>query len=132
MSRFMLDTNTISFFVREHTLVKKRIVGEPMSSLCISAVTEGELLFGLARRPDAVRLAHAVQEFLRRVEVLAWDSSAAARYAICRADLEKTGQTLGTNDLLIGAHALSMNATLITNDQAFKYLAELRLEDWTK
>jgi len=52
----------------------------PMASLCIPAITEGELRFGLARRPDAVRLQALVEEFLARVDVLPWDRASAACY----------------------------------------------------
>ena len=132
MSRFMLDTNTVSYFLRAHPSVTHRIKSEPMELLCISAITEGELLFGLAKRPDATQLRNAVHEFLRRVEVSPWDSSAAAHYGQARADLEKHGRTLAPLDLLIASHAMSVDATLVTSDQAFNQMAGLRLEDWTK
>ena len=67
MKLYMLDTNTVSHLLREHPVVTKRIVAVPMASLCISAITEGELLFGLAKRPTAKRLHVAVRQFLRRV-----------------------------------------------------------------
>lgn len=132
MSRFMLDTNTVSYFLRAHPSVTHRIKTEPMESLCISVITEGELLFGLAKRPEATQLRIAVHEFLRRVEVSPWDSSAAAHYGQARAALEKRGKILAPLDLLIGSHAMSVDATLVTSDKAFKQMAGLRLEDWTK
>ena len=132
MSRFMLDTNTVSYFLRAHPSVTHRIKSEPMELLGISAITEGELFFGLAKRPEARKLRNAVHEFLRRVEVSPWDSSAAAHYGQARADLEKRGRTLAPLDLLIASHAMSVDATLVTSDQAFKQMAGLRVEDWTK
>ena len=53
MRRYMLDTNTVSHLLRAHPSVARRVVAVPMASLCISAITEGELLFGLAKRPSA-------------------------------------------------------------------------------
>jgi tRNA(fMet)-specific endonuclease VapC len=128
----MLDTNTISHLVREHPTVAKRVTAVPMASLSISAITEGELLFGLARRPEAKRLHLAVRELLRRVDVLPWDGTVAERYGIVRADLERKGKTLAPFDLLIAAHALGADATLVTNDRAFGQVAGLDVEDWTE
>ena len=67
----MLDTNTVSQLIRGHPAVTARVVSAPMDSLCISAITEAELLFGLARRPKAVRLDGLVRGFLLRVDSLA-------------------------------------------------------------
>jgi tRNA(fMet)-specific endonuclease VapC len=128
----MLDTNTISHLVREHRTVAKRVTAVPMASLSISAITEGELLFGLARRPEAKRLHLAVRELLRRVDVLPWDGAIAERYGAVRADLERAGKTLAPLDLLIAAHALGADATLVTNDRAFGQVAGLDVEDWTE
>jgi len=131
VKRYLLDTNTVSHLVKAHPVVVQRVVGIPMATLCISAITEGELLFGLAKRPEAKRLQAVVQEFLRRVEVLPWDSTAADRYGFVRADIEKRGQTLAPLDLLIAAHALSIGAVLVTNDRVFHQVPHLDIEDWT-
>ncbi len=73
----MLDTNTVSHLLRGHPMVVKRVVAKPIASLCVSAITVGELMFGIACRPEARRLHLAVNEFLRRVDVLAWDGGTA-------------------------------------------------------
>jgi len=127
----MLDTNTVSrHLLREHPAVVRRVVAAPMASLCISAITEGELLFGLAKRPEAKRLHLAVREFLRRVDVLPWDSAVAERYGTLRAELHQQGRSLAPLDLLIAAHAVSADAVLVTNDRAFGQVAGLDVEDW--
>jgi len=92
MTRYMLDTNTVSHFIRQHPAVVRRVLAVPMANVCISSITEGELLFGLARRIEAKRLHMAVREFLRRVDVLPWDSSVAERYGAARAALERQGK----------------------------------------
>jgi tRNA(fMet)-specific endonuclease VapC len=127
----MLDTNTVSHLLREHRNVAKRVMVMPMASLCISAITEGELLFGLARRPEAKRLRLAVRELLRRVDSLPWDSAVAERYGAVRSDMEPNGKILAPLDLLIAAHALGADATLVTNDGAFGQVPGLIIEDWT-
>jgi tRNA(fMet)-specific endonuclease VapC len=103
-----------------------------MAEVGISAVTEAELRFGVARKPGAIRLKTAVEEFLLRVEVLPWDSAAAEEYAEVRADLERTGKPMGNLDLLIAAHAISAQLVLVTHDHVFRRIKRLKVEDWTK
>ncbi len=131
MTRYMIDTNTVSYLIKGHPAVARRIAGVPMASLCISSITEGELLFGLAKRPGAKRLHAVVDEFLRRVDVLPWERAVAAVYGTVRADMERLGKILGPLDLLIATHALEVGAVLVTNDRAFSLVAELHVEDWT-
>jgi tRNA(fMet)-specific endonuclease VapC len=128
----MLDTNIVSQFVRKQSEVDKHIVAVAMESICISAITEGELLFGLIRRPGNKTLAHEVNEFLRRVTALPWDRTVSADYAALRAGQERRGKTIAPIDLLIAAHAISAGATLVTNDSAFTQIPGLPVEDWTK
>lgn len=127
----MLDTNAISFLLKGHPEVAKRIVAVPVQSLCISAITHGEILFGLAKRPGAKRLHRAVQELLRRVDVLPWTHTTAESYGVVRADLVRRGKTIAPLDLLIAAHAISIGAVLVTNDKSFGQLKGLEIEDWT-
>lgn len=131
MMRYMLDTNTANRLIKEHPTVSRRVVDVPMASLCVSSITEGELLFGLAKRPDAKRLHKVVREFLLRVDALPWNSAVAERYGTVRADMERRGKILGSLDLLIAAHALDVGAVLVTNDRAFCQVAGLNIEDWT-
>jgi tRNA(fMet)-specific endonuclease VapC len=128
----MLDTNMVSHLLKQHPAVVRRVVGTPMASLCLSAITAGELLFGLAKRLDAIRLHRAVGELLLRVDVLPWDNDVAKRYGNMRADLARAGKTLAPLDLLIAAHALSAGAVLVTNDGAFRQAGVLDVEDWTE
>lgn len=131
MKRHMLDTNIVSHLIKGHPIVAQRVTNVPMASLCISAITEGELRFGLVKRPDAKRLHLVVQEFLRRVEVLPWSSTVANHYGVVRVTMEKQGKVLAPLDLLIASHALSAGAVLVTNDSAFKQVNNLSIEDWT-
>ena len=93
--------------------------------MCISAITQGELLFGLARRPNATALHEAVWELLRRADVLPWDATTAPVYGAARAATQREGRVLAPLDLLIGAHALSVDAVLVTNDHAFRQIQGL-------
>lgn len=131
MTRYMLDTNTVSHLVRGAPALDCRVTEVPIAAICISAVTEGELRSDLARRPEAVRLRVTVMELLKRVDTLAWDSAAAERYGELRAELERLGRPLGPLDTMIAAHALAADAVLISNDRAFAQVRGLRVEDWT-
>jgi tRNA(fMet)-specific endonuclease VapC len=97
----------------------------------MSAITHGELLFGLAKRPDATRLHLAVRELLRRIDVLPWDSAAAECYGTIRAAMTRLGKVLAPLDLLIAAHAVSLGAVLVTSDGAFGMVGALPIEDWS-
>ncbi|WP_454739502.1 PIN domain-containing protein [Cupriavidus necator] len=127
----MLDTNIVSHLLRGHPAVVARVTAAPMAMLCLSVITGAELMCGLAKRPGAARLARAVDELLRRVEVLPWTPSMMAGYGEARAALESQGQPMGALDLLIAAHALETGAVLVTNDQAFRRVLGLVVEDWS-
>jgi tRNA(fMet)-specific endonuclease VapC len=131
--RYLLDTNTASYVIKGNIpSVRERLLKVPMARLAISTVTEAELLFGAARKPEAAQLKIAVDEFLLRVEALPWDSTAARYYADVRAALERSGAPMGNLDMMIAAHALALEAVLVTNDRAFRRLSRLKLENWTR
>jgi tRNA(fMet)-specific endonuclease VapC len=131
VTRYMLDTNTISQLLKAHPRVLSRVTATAMTSLRMSAITQGELLFGLAKRPGATRLHLAVRELLRRIDVLPWDSAAAECHGTIRALTTRLGSVLAPLDLLIAAHALSLGDVLVTNDKAFGMVDALPVEDWT-
>jgi tRNA(fMet)-specific endonuclease VapC len=131
MTRYMLDTNIVSHLIKAHPAVAQRVIAVPMSSLCISSITQAELCFGLAKRPEAKRLHRAVREFLLRVDVLPWNSDTAEYCGTIRADMMRRGKALAPLDLLIAAHALDAAAILVTNDQAFTQVTGLTIQDWT-
>jgi tRNA(fMet)-specific endonuclease VapC len=134
MLRFMLDTNSVSYALKGNPPgVRERLRRIPMVQVCVSSITEAELLFGLALKPDATRLAELVHQFLLGVSILPWDSAAAQAYAnICSASW-KRGRKLAAMDMLVAAHAVSARVTLITSDRAFFNLRpHLPLADWSK
>lgn len=130
---FLLDTNISSYVIKGNfPRVRERLLRIPIREIGVSVITEAELRFGVARVPNAEKLALAVEEFLLRVEVLAWDSTAARRYARLRAALEESSEPVGNLDLMIAAQALAVEATLVTNDRVFRRIKGLRIEDWTR
>lgn len=102
-----------------------------MHSVSISAITAGELAYGLAKRPEAVALKAAVNEFLRRVDVLPWDEAVAQTYGALRAQLQSQGIGVSALDMQIAAHAMHINAKLVSSDKAFSTIEQLCAEDWS-
>ena len=130
MSFYVLDTNTVSNFVRGHSAVRRRMKPLPMASLHVSAPTEGELVFGLEKRPVSRQLYDALKRILDRIDVMPWDRAAAQRYGALRATLQRGGKGLGDMDLLIAAHVLSVGGIMVTSDKAFRGVPDLVVEDW--
>ena len=131
--RYLLDTNTVSYILKGNfPRVRDRLVGLPMGEVGISVITEAELRFGLARLPQAAKLGIVVEEFLRRIEILPWDSDAAQHYARQRAALEENGEPMGNLDLMIASQALAMGAIVVTNDRVIRRVKGLTIQDWTK
>jgi len=130
---YMLDTNTASYIIKgEPAVIRERLRNVPMANVCVSTITEAELLRGIAKKPEAKRLPVAVKEFLLRVEILPWDSDAADAYAQLRTACENEGRSLGNMDMLIAAHSVAVGAVLVTNDKAFYNVKHhLILEDWS-
>jgi tRNA(fMet)-specific endonuclease VapC len=128
---YLLDTNTVSHLIKRHPQVTQRLLAVPMHKICISAITAGELAFGLVKRPQALALKAAVDEFLRRVEVLPWDEAVAQTYGTLRAQLQSQSTPLAPLDMQIASHALHLKATLVSSDRAFAQAPDLLMEDWT-
>jgi len=133
MPRFMLDTDTCSYIMkRSHPLVLKRLQSVPVDDVCMSVVTEAELLYGVELSPRREQDAAALAAFLPYVEAVALEEDAALHYAQIRADLKRRGKMIGANDLFIAAHARALDLTLVTNNVAeFERVGDLRLENWT-
>jgi tRNA(fMet)-specific endonuclease VapC len=127
---YLLDTNTVSHLIKRHPQATQHLLAVPMHSVCISAITAGEVAFGLAKRPDAVALKTTVNEFLRRVDVLPWDDAVAQTYGTLRAQLQSQGLSLSPLDLQIAAHALHAHAVLVTSDQAFYKVPSIDVKNW--
>jgi tRNA(fMet)-specific endonuclease VapC len=129
---YLLDTNIASNVIKgKIPRVRERLLQVPVAEVGISVITEAELRFGFARMPEAARLRIVVEEFLVRVEILAWDYTAAKRYAVLGSTLESSGTPMANLDMMIAAHALAAGVTLVTHNRVFQRVKQLKLEDWT-
>jgi len=133
MSGFLLDTNIASHIIRgDRPELSRRLAVTPMEEIAISAVTEAELFYGLAKRNYPPGLTERVRQFLLRVDVSPWDHQVTQIYGDLRATCEARGITLAPLDMMIAAHAVATDCVLVTRDKAFAQLDDpLRLEDWT-
>ncbi len=132
-TRYLLDTNTVSYIIKGNMPgVRERLLKVPMAEVAISAVTEAELRFGVARRPEAAKLKLAVEEFLLRVESLPWGTEAARSYATLRFALEEDARPMGNMDTMIAAQALAAKVILVTHDRVFQRIKGLAVQDWTQ
>lgn len=134
MPGYLLDTNIQSDLVhhprsgaaaRQLALVRAR-AGQDISTSIISAA---ELRYGVAKR-GSTRLARQVETVLGALDVLPFEAPADVIYGRLRTDLERRGQPMGGNDLLIAAHALAAQLTLVTDDRGFARIPELLRENW--
>lgn len=128
---FLLDTNIISYLVRDpRGTLALRVGRESFEDLVTSIVVIGEIAFGFVRRPSP-RLERQTSDVLRGIQIIDLDQTAATIYGSVRADLESLGTPIGANDLWIAAHALALDATLITaNEREFRLVPGLRVENW--
>ena len=129
IGELMLDTNAVSALVKG--LASRLAASLDKQAFCISVITEAELRFGLARRPVNPDLRRIVEQFLATAMVKPWDSDCAQRYALLRAELETRGTPLAPMDLLIAAHALAEDCTLVSADKAFGRVPGLTVVDWS-
>jgi tRNA(fMet)-specific endonuclease VapC len=124
---YLIDTNTVAYIVDGRSKAARSKLEDVDSSdtVAISAITEAEIRYGLAKKPGAARWRTSVEGFLANVTILPWDSEAAQAYGTLRAALVAQGKMLSAMDMLIAAHASSLQAVLVTNDKAFGYAAGL-------
>lgn len=130
-AQFLLDTNILSDLVRNpQGRIAKRIAREGEKSICTSIVVASELRFG-AEKSGSERLASQLEAILAVIDIVPLEEPADRQYARIRKYLEDRGTPIGPNDLLIAAHALALDQTVITaNDREFSRVPGLKVENW--
>lgn len=132
MIRRLLDTNICIELIRNRSpKALKKLRQHEIGAVGISVITFAELAHGVEKsaKPDQNQI--ALSQFCAPLEIRAFDDSAALVYGRVRAELERLGQVIGPMDLLIAAHAIALNATLVTNNEReFRRIKGLRVENW--
>ena len=129
--KYLLDTDICIYIINKRPKrVLDRFRRHSVGDLGISSITASELAFGVAKSGSAKNRA-ALEAFMLPLEVAQYDLGAALIYGEIRAELERSGTTIGPLDTLIAAHALSLGTTLVTNNEKeFRRVAGLRCENW--
>jgi tRNA(fMet)-specific endonuclease VapC len=130
---YLLDTGICIHIIRKKpTQVLQRITSCAIGDIGISTITIAELQYGVEKSTHVEQNQTALDQFLLPLAVVAFDDTAARAYGRIRAALERSGTPIGSLDMLIAAHALSLQVTLVTNNtKEFSRVPRLRLEDWT-
>jgi tRNA(fMet)-specific endonuclease VapC len=131
VTRYMLDTNILSDLIRHpQGRAARRIAKVGENNVCTSIIVAAELRYGSAKS-GSMRLSKAVEDVLDEIDVLPFEAPADADYGALRASLESAGTPIGSNDMLIAAHAQALGATIVTaNADEFKRVRGLKVENW--
>ena len=132
--KFMLDTNICIYVIKKkpHDVIE-RFNRTEISQIGISSITLSELFYGVSKssKPEQNRI--ALMQFIAPLEILPYGDEASQYYGELRAYLEKQGTPVGSLDMLIAAHALSISCTLVTNNEKeFIRIPDLKIENWVK
>ncbi len=131
MLKYMLDTNIVIYTIKNRPQVVKRSFVAHYGQMCISTVTLMELINGAEKSAAPDRNLRDVEGFASRLDVLDYDSEAAAHSGELRAQLDKAGTPIGPYDQMIAGHARSRGLILVSNNEKeFARVPGLRIENW--
>jgi tRNA(fMet)-specific endonuclease VapC len=127
----MLDTNIISDLIRHpQGRTARRIARAGENNICTSIIVAAELRYGCAKS-GSKRLLEAVENLLGEISVLPFDAPADVEYGAIRSKLEANGTLIGSNDMLIAAHACATGSTIVTaNVGEFRRVGGLKVMNW--
>lgn len=131
--RYLVDTNIWIFYLKSHqTPVRSRLASTPPGDIAVASVIWAELLHGARKYGDPVAREAKVEATLHPFRCLSFDLDSARHYARIRDELEKRGELIGGNDLMIAAIAVAHGLTLVTNNRSeFSRVSGLKVEDWS-
>jgi tRNA(fMet)-specific endonuclease VapC len=131
--RYLLDTNIVSDLVRNpQGKVADQIIKVGESKVCTSIIVAAELQYG-SKKKQSQRLSSQIEAVLGALEILPFEKPADASYGSIRAQLERGGNPIGGNDLLIAAQALTLGYTVVTdNEREFSRVKDLHVENWLR
>lgn len=130
----MLDTNICIYIINNKPpTVKEKFLQHHIGSIALSSIVVSELVYGVTKSQARAKNTAALEEFLFDFEILPFDIDAAYKSGMLQAELEQVGNPIRPHDTHIAAHALLLNATLVTNNlKEFKKVKGLKLENWFK
>jgi len=129
--QFLLDTNILIAMSKQRLGLADRLEGIPADAILLSSVVVAEIEYGIAKSGRRQHNRRVFDSLLSGFRVLPFDAAAARLYGPIRAQLEKRGRLIGPYDLMIAAHAQSLDAVLVTdNTKEFDRVAGLKTENW--
>lgn len=130
--KYMLDTNICIYIIRRKPQnVIEHFQKLSISDIGISSITLSEMDYGVEKSQKKEQNRIALLQFVSPLEIASYDATAARHYGEIRSALQKKGQTIGALDMLIAAHARSLNATLVSNNEnEFSRVPNLKIENW--
>ena len=129
--KYLLDTDTCIYAIKRDEKVLSRMLRERRIDIAISVITEGELFVGAGKSANSKKTSQRLEHFLKPIQRLVFTSKDAGVYAKVRTTLEKQGKSIGPNDSLIAAHAMSRGLILVSNNtREFSRVKDLQLENW--
>jgi tRNA(fMet)-specific endonuclease VapC len=127
----MLDTDICIYVMKNYPVELRGRFNRLAEQLCMSSITLGELHYGAEKSARRVENLQAIENFIARLDVLAFSPKAATHYGQIRADLERAGTPCGSHDMQIGAHARSEGLIVVTNNvREFSRMPGVRVENW--
>jgi tRNA(fMet)-specific endonuclease VapC len=131
MLRYLLDTNIVIYVLKRRPIEVLSVFNANAGRMAISVITLSELMHGAEKSARVSENLSVIEDFCSRLVVLPYGNKAAQHYGVIRAVLEKSGQSIGVNDLHIAAHARSEGLVLVTNNLAeFARVPALEVENW--
>jgi tRNA(fMet)-specific endonuclease VapC len=129
--KFLLDTDTCIYALKHNAVLLKRLLAHSREEIAVSVITEAELRAGAAKSTSAAKTLRLLENFLRPLTLVDFNSNDAASYAQVRSKLERAGTPIGPLDTLIAAQAVGRKLVLVSNNEReFGRVAGLRVENW--
>jgi tRNA(fMet)-specific endonuclease VapC len=131
---YLLDTNICIYIIKKKPAeVFDKFKNLTIGDVGISSITLAELQYGIEKSSNPVKNKEALEKFLTPIEVIDFVYDATVEYGKIRSELERKGVPIGPLDMLIAAHAMSLDVTLVTNNvREFERIPELKIDNWTK
>lgn len=131
MLKYMLDTDTVIYTIKNRPSQVREIFNRHSGHICVSTITLGELIYGAEKSAQPERNLADIEGMMARLDVLSFDEPATSHFGQIRAELASKGTPIGPYDVMIAGHARSLGLILVTNNTGeFSRISGLRLENW--
>lgn len=131
MLKYLLDTNIVIYTMKNRPPEVRAAFMQHNEQMAISSITYMELVYGAEKSSNPEANLVAIEGFVARLEVLDYDTNAAAHTGQLRAELAKQGTPIGPYDQMIAGHARSLGLVLVSNNEKeFARVPGIRLENW--